>query len=80
MKPIDLKYRKLGQHKALGLAWKDKRLAEVDIRLVGLERLTIICHEIFHVQNPTWSEIKVEGHSKQLAELIWEQGYRKIEL
>ena len=77
MKPIVVKHRKLGKHKAIGLAYKDEQLIEVDERLKGFEHLQTVIHEILHIQNPRWSEIKVEGHSTQIATILWELNYKR---
>lgn len=79
MKDIQVKYRKLGKEKSDGLAWIPERLIEIDIRLKGIEHLEILIHELIHIQNPKWSEIKVKGHAKQLAEILWQQGYRRVD-
>jgi len=80
MKPIEIIYRKLGQHKALGLAWTEDNLIEIDERIKAFEHLEVVIHEVIHIQNPKWSEIKVEGHAKQLAKILWSMGYRKCDL
>ena len=80
MKPIEIRYRKLGKEKAHGLAWCEDGLIEIDTRVKGYNLLYTLIHEIIHVQCPTWSEIRVEGHSKQMTELLWEQGIRKVDL
>jgi hypothetical protein len=84
MLPITIKYRKIGRHanrneKLQGLAWKQDRIVEVDSRLEGKDKLTTLIHEITHIQNPKWAEIKVEGHSKQLADLLWDQNLRFVQ-
>ena len=75
--PIKVVHRKLGKHKAIGLAWTEERKIEIDTRLQGYDLLYVTLHEIVHIQNPKWSEIKVEGHSKEMADLLWQQGFRK---
>lgn len=80
MKPIKVVNRKLGKEQANGLAWVDERLIEIDPRLTGYEHFYTLIHEIIHVQNPKWSEIKVQGHSKQMADILWEHRYRRIDI
>lgn len=80
MNPIQVKYRKLGKEKAHGLAWKDENIIEIDSRIKGFDLLETIIHEVNHIQNKKWSEIMVQGKSKQLAEILWQQGFRKIDL
>ena len=52
----------------------------IDKRLKGHELLEILIHEILHIQNPTWSEAKIIGHSQELAGILWTQGFRKVDL
>lgn len=77
--PIEIRYKKLGRERAHGQAWED-RVVDVDSRLKGFDLLETIVHEIQHVQNPKWGEHMVIGRSKELARLLWEQGYRKVDL
>jgi hypothetical protein len=71
-------HRKLGKEKADGLAFCESGIIHIDSRLKGFNHLYTLIHEITHVQNPTWSELKVEGHSKEMATLIWDSPYRRI--
>jgi Zn-dependent peptidase ImmA (M78 family) len=71
-------HRKLGKERANGLAFCEAGVIHIDSRLSGYEHLYTLIHEICHVQNPTWSEIKIEGHSKEMAKLLWENNYRQI--
>lgn len=73
-------HKKLGRFKAHGLAYCDDGNICIEERLRGQRHLYVLVHEIVHIQNPTWSEIKVEGHSKEMADLLWEQGYRRVDL
>ena len=78
--PIKIIVSKLGNYKADGLAWTDDRVIAIDERLKGFRALDVIIHEVFHVQNPKWSEIMVEGKATELALILWELGFRKCEL
>lgn len=79
MKKITVIHRKLGREQAHGQAWTDDRVIEIDERLKGIQHLETVVHEIMHVQNPKWSEIKVQGHAKQMAEIIFNTcKYRQI--
>jgi hypothetical protein len=73
-------YKKLGRQRKAGLAWCDDGIIHIDERLKGYEMLYVTIHEIMHIQNSTWSEIKVEGHSKEMADLLWAAGFRKSDL
>ncbi|HEX9062307.1 MAG TPA: hypothetical protein VF941_19220 [Clostridia bacterium] len=73
-------HSKIGRNRAIGLAYCESGEIVIDERLRGLEHLTILLHEVVHVLNPKWSEIKVEGHSKEMAKILWDQKYRKVDL
>lgn len=77
---IQIRHRKLGREKADGLAWKEDRVIEIDERIKGKNHLETVIHEVQHVQNPKWPEIMVQGKSQELAEVLWEMGYRRCEL
>ena len=74
----EIKHVKIKSNYARGLAWTDTGIIHIDTRLMGKEHLEILIHEICHIQNPRWSEIKVIGHSRELADLLWQEGYRKV--
>lgn len=78
--PIKISYRKLGKEKAHGLAFKEDREIHIDPTLNSPDMLHTLIHEIIHIQNPKWPEIKVEGHAKEMFELLWKEGYRKVDL
>ena len=75
----EIVHRKLGKHNAIGLAWEEGKI-EIDERLRGEEALYVLVHEIMHIQNPTWGEAKVIGHSKHLSNILFKEGYRKVDL
>ena len=72
-------YKKIARNKAVGLAYKDTGEIVIDERLKGFSRLQAILHEIFHCQHPKTSEIKIEGLSTEVAQLLWDEGYRKTD-
>lgn len=78
--PIKILYKKLGRNQAHGLSWVKERLIQVDSNVRGKDLLETLIHEILHCQNPKWPEIQVIGHSKEMTELLWEQGFRKVEI
>jgi hypothetical protein len=80
MDEIKISYKKLGKERAHGLAYKDEREIIIDPRLKGCDMLETLIHEIMHIQNPRWPEIKVQGHSKQMAKMLYQQGYRKVDI
>lgn len=78
--PIKVTHRKLGRYNADGLAWTEGQHIEIDSRLQGKAHLEIMLHEMLHVLNPKWSELKVIHQSRKMAEVLWEQRYRRVEL
>jgi hypothetical protein len=72
-------HKKLGKHKAVGLAYKEEGVIFIEQNLKGINHLETLIHEIVHIQNPKWSEIKVKGHSAEMAKLLWDNNYRKVE-
>lgn len=79
MKPIKVKYRKLGREQAAGQAHIKDRLIEIDDRLKKRTLLTTLIHEIMHIQNPDWSESEVEKKSSEMSAVLWEQHYRRVD-
>lgn len=84
-KPIQILHKKLGRskfdgHNVDGLAYKDDRVIEIDSRLKGKDHLETIIHEVCHLQNPKWGELMVQGRSKELSDILWELGYRRVDL
>ncbi len=71
-------HKKLGKEKANGLAFCDTGVINIDERLRGREHLLTCIHEIMHIQNSKWSELKVEGHSEEMTKWLWDMGYRRI--
>lgn len=77
--PIKILYSHLGNYKADGLAWPEDRTIAIDKRLRGQRELEVIIHEVIHIQNPKWSEIMVEGKAKELADILWQMNFRKVD-
>lgn len=83
MKRVRVVHKKLGRVKFAkapvnGYADFDLNTAFIDERINGYDHLYTLIHEILHLQNPKWGEARVEGHSRQLAELVWKESYRKV--
>ena len=76
--PIEVVERPLGREKAMGLAWVEDRRVEIDSRLTSLEYLDTLLHELLHIYNPEWSEIKVAQTATEIAMIIWAKDYRRI--
>jgi predicted metallopeptidase len=71
-------HRKLGKERSQGLAFQDKGIIHIDSRLNGIDHLDTLIHEILHIIQPKWGELRVEGNATEIARVLWEQGYRRI--
>jgi predicted metallopeptidase len=76
----NITHKKIPKNIARGLAYCDTGNIVIDERLKGQDHLYILIHEILHIQNIQWSEIKVIGHAQELAKLLWENNYRRVDL
>lgn len=79
---IDMKvvYRKLGKEKAWGQAHIDSNTIEIDPRLKGRKKMEILIHEAIHLLNPEMSETKVLEQGRKIANLLWKQNFRQVDL
>jgi hypothetical protein len=73
-------YRKLGKEKAWGQAHIDSNTIEVDPRLKGRKKMEILIHEAIHLLNPEMSETKVLEQGRKIANLLWKQNFRQVDL
>lgn len=78
-KRIRVKYLKLGRTKAWGWADTAKNLVELDERLKGKKHLEILTHEVIHLLLPKANEEEVENISINLTNVLWGEGYRRID-
>jgi hypothetical protein len=78
-KPIKIVHAKIGRSKAVGMAFTEDRHIILDIRLKGFDYLETAIHEIIHCQNPKWNEITVLARAKEMAELLWNLGFRQVD-
>lgn len=76
---IKVTHRKLGKHKAIGLAWVDEKHIEIDANLKSSEQLYVIIHETLHILNPKWSELKIIHQARKITEVLWNERYRRVE-
>lgn len=76
---IRVKYSKLGREGVWGLAHMGDNLIEIDERLKGKKHLEITNHEAIHLLLPDATEEEVEEISISLTNLLWKQGYRRID-
>lgn len=79
MKQPKVTERKLGRHKAVGLAW-DTNHIEIDPRQSSKEYLGTLIHEQLHLMFPEWSEKEIVKAEKKLCNLLWKQNYRKVSM
>ena len=70
--------KKLGRQKAVGQAYTDARIIEVDPRQRSKNYLDTLIHEMLHVYNPEWSETKVTKTANEMTDIIWQKNYRRI--
>ena len=70
--------KKLGRQKAVGQAYTDARVIEVDPRQRSKSYLDTLIHEMLHVYNPDWSESKVTKTANEMTNIIWSKNYRRI--
>jgi len=70
--------KKLGRQKAVGQAYTDARVIEVDPRQRSKNYLDTLIHEMLHVYNPDWSENKVTKTANEMTDIIWQKNYRRI--
>jgi hypothetical protein len=80
---IRVVHRRLGREKAFGLCSPGKRegewLIEIDERLKGKAHLGTLIHEIIHAVFPNASETATLRVEKIFRDVLWRQGYRRIE-
>jgi len=76
---IKVVYKKLGRANAWGLADDTNRVVELDERLKGKKHLEILAHEVIHLLLPEASEEEVEEISINLTNILWKEGYRRID-
>lgn len=78
-KLIKVVYCKLGRNKVWGLADCENNIVELDERLKGKKHLEILTHELVHVLLNSLSESEVERVSINLTNVLWREGYRRID-
>lgn len=72
-------YSKLSRKKAWGMAHYEDNTIELDERLKGKKHLEILTHEAFHLLFPEMEEEEVVQKSILLTNLLWKEGYRKVD-
>jgi hypothetical protein len=79
MKRIKVKYKKLGQHKAWGMANFDDDTITVDSSLKGKKKMEIILHECLHCLFKDMEEEEIIQKSVILTHTLWHENFRSIE-
>ena len=77
-KKIKVVDKLLGRQKAVGQAYTDSKIIEIDPRQRSKKYLDTLIHEMLHVYNPEWSETKVTKTANEMTEIIWNKNYRRI--
>ncbi len=77
---IEVIERGLGREKCDGLAWIGESRIELEKNLGPKARLSTAIHELLHLCDETISESKVLKYEKIIADTLWEEGYRRVEL
>lgn len=78
-KNIKVKFSKLGREKSWGYAHYEDYSVEVDIRARGKKLLEILTHESTHLILPEADEDEVERISIAITNMLWSQGYRRVD-
>lgn len=78
-KHIKVVYRKLGKDKVWGWANSHNNSIEIDERLKGKKHFEIMTHEAFHLLFPNNTEEQVIEKSIIFTNMVWKQGYRKVD-
>jgi len=95
MKKPKVVEKKLGQHKAVGMAYNDKNdknkkdrkkfgIIEIDPRLEvhggNKGYMDTFIHEAIHMIDPILHEDDVTEMANKLTSILWEHGYRRVYL
>lgn len=75
---IKVRERHLGRESAVGLAWKEDALLEIDPRQSEKDRLDTLLHEAIHILFPKLNEMQVRGVTKRLTPILWKDGWRRV--
>jgi len=75
---IKIIYKKLGREQAHGIAESDGNVY-IDPRLKGKKHCEILIHETLHLLNPTDDEKAIIRKSVTLTNILWKEGYRRVD-
>lgn len=79
-KKVKVIERKLGRERAMGLSWIGENTVEIDERLTGKDKFVTYIHEYWHQLFPDKTEEAVEEESQKMADFLWDNGFRKVDL
>jgi len=71
--------RKLGRERAYGQYFEESQTIELDSRLEKKVALDTLIHEALHHIVPRMTEKQVLTTATQLATILWDQNYRRVE-
>jgi hypothetical protein len=72
-------HRKLGRHKAEGLAYKGYDEIHVDERMNKKPYMLVVIHELLHIYFPELSEKEVDRVSRKICNDLWKLKFRRID-
>ena len=79
LKKIKVKEKKLGRQGAVGLAYADEMMIEIDKRQDSRNYLDTLLHEMLHCLAPRWGERRVTQTANEMTRVIWDKNFRRIE-
>jgi hypothetical protein len=76
MKKVKVKYRKLGKEQAVGIAYPNHNLIELDERLKGKALFSTLLHEAIHHALPTITEEETLRLEREITAIMWRERKR----
>lgn len=70
--------RKLGREKAVGFAYFDENLIEIDPRQSSKEWMETMIHERMHLLFPKLSETQITKKARELTQFLWDFNFRRV--
>ena len=79
LKKIKVREKKLGRQGAVGLAYADEMMIEIDKRQNSKNYLDTLLHEMLHCFAPRWGEKRITQTANEMTRVIWDKNFRRIE-
>ena len=79
-KKIKVVYKKLGRSNVYGFAYIGDNYIEIDSRLDKKRLLSTLLHESLHLAFPNESESSIIKAERVITNILWSEGFRKIDL